>query len=290
MAQFSQEADRTEFAWKELGNGIWLIDPELEMIRELLQMCPSLERMVFPKLYEQDVFPQLAPVVENSMPQLRHLDLTLIGDQPFQICHLVKTCKDLTTLHVGRLQCNSSPLVDSLLSGHGHSLQALHIRTFINLSSQQLNIILSNCRCLRSVYAMSEGHRPAWNTIEISPILNTKDLALVPEEPGWNCKDLETLQLCYNGLETSLGIPEVLGRQIAQLSKLKDLSLQRNGTSGGPPVQEKESVRLAVSSWIALSKLRRLELRGLNAFVDEALVVQVRKQWAQLELVRYSHD
>ncbi|KAF9948096.1 hypothetical protein BGZ72_009937 [Mortierella alpina] len=177
-AQFSQDTDRIEFAWKELGPGTWLIDPELEMVRELLQMCPFLERMVFPKLIEQDVITHLAPV----------------------------------------------------------------------------------------------------------------DMAVVPEEPGWGCKDLETLLLGYSGEDTSIGIPEVLWRQIGQLSKLKDLRLHRYASDKGPLVKERGSVRQALCSWMALSNLRRLELRALNAFVDEALVNQVREQWEGLEWVRYKYD
>ncbi|KAF9950463.1 hypothetical protein BGZ70_001342 [Mortierella alpina] len=115
-------------------------------------------------------------------------------------------------------------------------------------------------------------------------------MAMVPEEPGWGCKNLETLELCYSGMDTIFGIPEVLRRQIGQLPKLKHLSLQRNGPWGGQALYEKESVRRAVYSWKALPNLRRLELRGANAFMDETLVCDVEKQWPQLEWVRYSYD
>ncbi|KAF9287648.1 hypothetical protein BGZ68_001507 [Mortierella alpina] len=290
MAEFSQDTDRIKFAWKELGPGIWLINPELEMVRELLPMCPFLERTVFPKLTEQNIITHVAPIVAQSMPRLCHLDLTLLNSQPLATCRLVQSCKDLITLYLGRPQFDPRQLVEALVSGHGHSLESLYIRVFDRLSSQQLNLILSSCRSLKALYASLKEYPPGWNFVEIVPILNTKDMALVPEEPGWQCKVLETLELSYNGRDTTVGIPEVLWRQIGRLSKLRDLRLQRHGTCEGPPFQEKESVRQAVLSWMALSDLRRLELRGLNAFTDEALVSEVRRQRPQLDWVRYTYD
>ncbi len=61
------------------------------------------------------------------------------------------------------------------------------------------------------------------------------------------------------------------GARFAQLSRLKDLRLCRHASCEGPSVFEKESVMQAVSFWLALRELRRLELRGLGAFVDKAL-------------------
>ncbi|KAF9948095.1 hypothetical protein BGZ72_009936 [Mortierella alpina] len=280
--RFLQRSDRVEFAWKELGPGGWLDRPRFEIVHELLQMCPSLERMVFPKLFEQDVITHLDPVVANVMPQLCHLDLTLIDDQPVRLCHLVQTCKDLITLHLGGLRFNVSPLMGALLSGHGHSLQSLHIEGSAGLSSQQLNLILSSCPRLKSLYAWASVRAPRCFTVMISPILNTKHMAMIPGKPGWICRDLETLHLCYDSHDMSIGIPKVLWKQIGQLSKLKDLRLDRRNFYPAPPVYEKESVRQAVTSWMALSDLRRLELRGLKANMDAEWIGQVRKQWVDL--------
>ncbi|KAF9287649.1 hypothetical protein BGZ68_001508 [Mortierella alpina] len=283
MVESSQDTDRIEFAWKELGPGVWLNDPELEMVRELLQKCPFLERMVFPKLIEQDVITHLAPVVVNSMRQLRHLDLTHFTGQPQGSCTLIQSCNNLISLTLGKLQFNPTLLVDAVVLGHGHSLQSLNIERSKMLTSQQLNLILSNCPRLLSLHAQSFPRTGS------SPVLDTKDLARVPEEPGWGCKDLETLHLCYN-VETTIGIPEVLWRQIGQLSKLTDLRIRRHTLRQVPPSQEKESVRQALSSWKVLSNLKQLELAGMDAFVDEAVVDEVRRQWSQLEWVRRNID
>ncbi|KAF9946013.1 hypothetical protein BGZ70_003451, partial [Mortierella alpina] len=201
------QLDSIEFAWKELGPGSWLVDSELEMIYELLQMCPGLERIVVPQLSEQDVITHLVPLVATTMPQLRHLDLTHVSDQPLGTCCLVESCKDLVSLNMERLQFDSRVLVDAVMAGHGHSLESLDIRKSTKLSSQQLNLLLSCCHRLKSLYALTSDYCPEWNTAA-SPMLNTNDLAMVPEELGWTCKDLETLQLYYSGMEASFGIPE----------------------------------------------------------------------------------
>ncbi|KAF9946815.1 hypothetical protein BGZ72_011106 [Mortierella alpina] len=289
-AEKSQDTDTIEFAWKELGPGSWLVSPEFEMIHEILKMCPFLERLVFPELNEQDVVTHLAPLVATTMPRLCHLDLTHISNQPLGISSLVQACSGLISLNLDRLQFDSTHLVDILVSGHGHSLQSLNIQRSAKLSSQELNLILSSCPRLISLHALASGYSIRRNTVALSPILDTKGMAVVPEEPGWCCKDLETLKLCYSGEDTNIGIPEVLWGQIAQLSKLKDLRLYRHTSSKGPPVGEKESVRQAVSSWAILSDLRRLELRALSAFVDETLMSTARNQWTKLEWVRYKYD
>ncbi|CAO3567033.1 unnamed protein product [Mortierella alpina] len=116
-------------------------------------------------------------------------------------------------------------------------------------------------------------------------VFETKDMTMVTEDQGWRCKDLETLHLCYYSKDGSIGIPEVLWRQIAELSKLRDLKLHRYHTLPVLPGQEKETVMQALSSWRALSRLRRLELTGLNEFVDEALFNMVTSQWAQVKCV-----
>ncbi|KAF9950468.1 hypothetical protein BGZ70_001347, partial [Mortierella alpina] len=241
MTELSQDAERIEFAWKELGFRSWLDDPKLEEILEVLRMCPNLERIVIPRLIEQDVVTHLAPAVAKGMPQLRHLDFTHISNQPLGTRCLVESCKDLISLNMEKLR-------------------------------QELNLILSRCRRLKTLNATSWERE----TAEASPILNTHDMAMVPEEPGWVCKDIETLQLCYSGVDTSVGVPEVLWRQIGQLSKLKDLKLHRHASSEIVDVQENESVRQAVSSWATLSDLRRLELRALRAFVDKAMFTHVQ--------------
>ncbi|KAF9950464.1 hypothetical protein BGZ70_001343 [Mortierella alpina] len=285
-----QDAERIEFAWKEIGRGLWLADLELEDIVELLQSCPNLERMAVPRLSEDDIFTHLAPIVSNTMPRLYHLDLIFIKNRSLGISHLLQSCKDLTSLQFGNPILHSPQLVDALVSGHGHSLQALDIRIFDKLSSPELNLILSRCRGLKELLASMEAYPLERSWVKGTPILSTKDMAMVPEEPGWGCKNLETLELCYNGMDTIFGIPKVLWRQIGQLRKLKNLCLQRSGACEGPAVKEKESVRQAVFSWMALPDLRRLELRGVNAFMDKTLVCDVQKQWPQLEWVRYSYD
>ncbi|KAF9950466.1 hypothetical protein BGZ70_001345 [Mortierella alpina] len=289
-AELSQDAEKIEFAWKELGRGLWLAAPVLEDIVEVLQRCPNLERMAVPRLSERDIITHLAPIVTNTMPRLCHLDLDHLNYRPLGISHLVQSCKDLTSIRFGRPQSQPPQLVDALVSGHGHSLQSLDIRRFDKLSSLGLNIILSRCRGLKELLASRETYPRGWNTVKMTPILSTKDMVMVPEEPGWSCRNLETLELCYSGMDTIFGIPEVLWRQLGQLPKLKHLSLQRHVTCEGLAVQEKESVRQAVYSWMTLPDLRRLELRGVNAFMDETLVCDVQKQWPQLEWVRYSYD
>ncbi|KAF9946816.1 hypothetical protein BGZ72_011107 [Mortierella alpina] len=278
-------ADRMEFAWKELRPGRRLFGYSYEMIQRLLQMCPYLETMVIPSLTEQVTVSYLAPLVAKSLPQLRHLDLTLISDQSIGICRLVQACKGLISLNMGRLAFDSPGLVEAVVSGHGHSLQSLHIKSFTELSSQELNLILSSCPRLKSLYALSTHDDAPRHTVGSPPVLNTKDMAMVPKEPGWICRDLETLHLCYISEDTTIGIPEVLWRQIGQLSKLNDLRLCRYASGGGQAVQEKATVRQALLSWVTLSDLRRLELRAMKAFVDEQFVGQVKDQWAHLEWV-----
>ncbi|CAO3567030.1 unnamed protein product [Mortierella alpina] len=286
MTELSQDANKIEFAWKELGSGSWLGHPQLEEILEVLQMCPNLESIVIPRLSEQDVITHLAPVVAKGMPQLRHLDLTRISGQPLGTRCLVESCKGLISLNMEKLQFESRLLVDALVSRHGHSLEVLRIHQCSLLSSQELNLILSRCRRLKTLYAMAWDHAAGWTSAAASPILNINDMAMVPEEPGWACKDIEILQLCYSGVDMSVGVPEVLWRQIGQLFKLKDLKLHRRASCEEAAVQETESVRQAMSSWVALSDLRRLELRALQAFVDEALVKQARSQWPKLEWIQ----
>ncbi|KAF9287650.1 hypothetical protein BGZ68_001509 [Mortierella alpina] len=254
------------------------------MILELLQMCPFMDGMVVPKLNEQDAITYLAPVVAKAMPQLRYLNINLISEHPLANCHLVRSCKNLVSLNINRLKFDSRSLVDAVVSEHGHSLQALYIERSDKLTSQQLNFILSNCPRLLSLYALvlESGTRYS------SPILNSEDMAMVPVKPGWSCKDLETLHLCYSTEDTNIGIPEVLWRQIGQLSKLKDLTLLRR-LREGTGVQEQESVMQAVHSWKALTDLRWLKLRNLDAFLDKKLVDQAKDQWAKLEWVRYSY-
>ncbi|KAF9984363.1 hypothetical protein BGZ75_004077 [Mortierella antarctica] len=288
VVESSQDTGRIEFAWKDLGPGDWLVNPAVEMIRELLQMCPFLEHLAFPELIEQDVITHLAPILTRSMPQLHHLNLYYIHQQPLGTCRVVQSCKDLISLYMDRMHFDPCRLVDAVVSGHGHSLQSLHIERSVHLSSQQLNLILSNCPRLISLYALLlENHHEA-NSFDQPPTLNTSDMALVPEKPGWGCKDLETLQLRYSSVDPSIGMPEVLWRQIGQLSKLKELKLERHGCYQAPLLCETESVIQAVSSWMALLNLRRLELRQLDAFVDEALVKQVRKKWPQLKWMPYT--
>ncbi|KAF9570592.1 hypothetical protein EC968_001667 [Mortierella alpina] len=290
IAQCSVNSGSIEFAWRELGPGSWLVSPESQMIHELWRLCPNLERVVFPELPEEDVTTLFAPVVAQTMPHLRHLDLTHISDQPLGTCCLVRSCKDLISLNIERLMFDPRQLAEIVVSEHGHSLESLHIQKCTTLSSQQLNLILSSCRRLKSLYALTSDYLPGYNAAPASPMLDTGDMAMVPEEPGWSCRDMETLQLCYSGEKTVIGIPDVLWRQIAQLSKLKDLRLLRHGSCEHTPVQEKESVRQAMSSWLALSDLRRLELRGLNAFVNGAMIKQAKNQWAKLEWIRYTYD
>ncbi|CAO3567031.1 unnamed protein product [Mortierella alpina] len=287
----SQDAERTEFAWKALEPGLWLPDPVPEEILEILQRCPNLERMAVPRLSEHDILTKLAPIVTKTMPRLCHLDLSFLNSRPLGILHLVQFCKDLTSLRFGKLKSQSPQLVDAMISGHGHSLQSLDIRTFNKLSSLELNRILTSCRGLKELYASMETYSRERCAARVTPILSTKDMDMVPEKPGWGCKNLETLELCYSGMDTIFGIPEVLRREIGQLPKLKTLGLQRSEVSKGPAVIEKESVRQAVFSWMArLQDLRRLELRGVNAFMDERLIDEVRQQWPQLEWIRYNHD
>ncbi|KAF9950467.1 hypothetical protein BGZ70_001346 [Mortierella alpina] len=287
-----QEADRIEFAWKELGRGLWLADPVPEEVLEILQSCPNLECMVVPRLSEDNIITHLAPIVSNTMPRLSHLDLHHLNYRPLGILHLIQSCKDLTSLHVGRPQSRPPQLMDALVSGHGHSLQSIHIQMFNKLSSPELNLILSCCRGLKELLALRKDYYypNRWNPAIMTPMLSTEDMVMVPEEPGWGCKNLKTLELCYSGMDTTFGIPEVLWRQIGQLPKLKHLCLQRHEISEGIAAQERESVRQAVYSWMALPDLRRMELRGVNAFMDERLFDEVMKQWPQLEWRRVDHD
>ncbi|KAF9984364.1 hypothetical protein BGZ75_004078 [Mortierella antarctica] len=222
VAKFSQDNDKIEFAWKELGPSSLVAKYGIKMLLKLLQMCPFMERMAFPWWIEQDVITHLAPVVATTMPQLCHLDLTNFNKQPLGTCRLVQSCKNLRSLILDTLEFGSSLLVDAVVTGHGHSLQSLRIQRTSCLSSQQLNLILSNCPRLISLYALASERFCEWYYGQSSPVIDTKDMAMVPEEPGWNCKDLEILQLCYSGTNTILGIPEVLWRQIGQLTKLKD--------------------------------------------------------------------
>ncbi|KAF9950465.1 hypothetical protein BGZ70_001344 [Mortierella alpina] len=285
-AELSQDAERIEFVWKEPGSGSWLGDFRIEEVLEVLRMCPNLECLAARKLIEQDVITHLAPVVAKAMPQLRHLDLTHISDQPLGTRCLLESCKDLISLTMARLQFESRLLVGPMVSRHGHSLESLRIHECARVTSQEVNMILSSCRRLKSFYAMAGNYVPGWSMATASPILNINDMAMVPEKPGWVCKDIKTLELCYSGMDTNIGIPEVLWRQIVQLQKLKDLRIYRHPCCEEEAVHEKESVRQAVSSWLALSDLRRLELRELRAFVDEALVKQAKSQWAKLEWIR----
>ncbi|CAO3567028.1 unnamed protein product [Mortierella alpina] len=129
--------------------------------------------------------------------------------------------------------------------------RSLRIHQCTRLSSQELNLILSSCRRLKTLYAMAGNYFPGWLISRASPILDIKNMLMVPEEPGWVCKDMETLEISYSGMDTSIGIPEVLWRQIGQLSKLKGLRIYRHPPSEKWAVLEKESVRQAVSSWVA---------------------------------------
>ncbi|KAF9570591.1 hypothetical protein EC968_001666 [Mortierella alpina] len=279
MTEFWQHTDRIEFAWKDLGRGDFLTRLGTEIVLDLLQMCPFLERLSIPRLTEQSVFIQLAPVMATSIPYLRHLDFNHIGNHVSAATRLMQSCKNLNSLVLSKLHFDSSPLVDALISGHGHSLQCLKIQKSTALSSQQLTLILSNCPHLISLYAVTSDD---FNERH-APVLNTKDMAMVPAEPAWGCKDLKTLHLRYKSMGTFIGIPEALRRQIGQLSKLKHLRLHRYGNLGRSFIGEKVSVKQAVTSWTALTDLKRLEFGGLDAFVDEGLEDQARKQWPNLE-------
>ncbi|KAF9948098.1 hypothetical protein BGZ72_009939 [Mortierella alpina] len=288
MPEFSQRREKIELAWKELGPGGWLTRPDFETVHGILGMCPFLERLVIPRLIEQDIVTRLAPVVATVMPELCHLNLTYISNQRLGTYHLVQACRELISLNLGTIQFDSNLLVDAVVSQHGHSLQSLNLGKSATLSSRELILILNKCLRLKELYALSPDYELSSTVNQC--MLETKDMAMAPDEPGWGCMDLEVLQLCYSGEDMDIGIPEVLWRQIAQLSKLKDLRLYRHTSRKGPPVGEKESVRQAVSSWATLSDLRRLELRALSAFVDETLMSTARNQWAKLEWVRYKYD
>ncbi|KAF9570587.1 hypothetical protein EC968_001662 [Mortierella alpina] len=285
MTEFLQGTGRIEFAWKELGHRL-LTGLGITMFLDLLPMCPFLERLSIPEWEEQDIVTQVAPVIATSVPHLRHLDIGDMGSQASAAICLMQSCRNLETLILARLYEDTSLVVDAMISGHSHSLKSLDIRTPTRINGEQLTLILHSCPRLTSLYAeksFSYDERYA-------PILNAEDMARVPEEPGWSCKDLEILHLYYECPTTIIGIPEALWRQIGQLSKLKDLKLKRYRDSKMSYAGEKESVRQAITAWTALSNLRRLELRWLEPFVDEALDSQVRKQWPRLEWIRSEDD
>ncbi|KAF9930204.1 hypothetical protein BGZ67_005914 [Mortierella alpina] len=115
VAKFSQDNDKIEFAWKELGHSSLVAKHGIKMLLKLLQMCPFMERMAFPWWIEQDVITHLAPVVATTMPQLCHLDLTNFNKQPLGTCRLVQSCKNLRSLILDTLEFDSSRLVDAVI-------------------------------------------------------------------------------------------------------------------------------------------------------------------------------
>ncbi|KAF9105472.1 hypothetical protein BGX27_009613 [Mortierella sp. AM989] len=281
-----------------------------------LRHCPLLERFTPPSIQGPYVFSKVLTEFKrhNPIPRLEHLDLNYLdrsvsGRRTSQAVMLTY-CKNLKSVVLGKSIAGS---IDSILVGNSHSLEKLVILRVASLSSENIQLVLKSCPSLKHFEALDVLRRFSNNNNgtarvnnkekknpHMDPVLKMRELnSLTPEDDtSWVCLGLETLRLCYLGQLGGIGIPKLLRKQVAKLTRLKDLRLHnviwiKVNTSDcenddDEDDDEKESVRLALQEWNVLTHLVTLELRGLKSFVDPEDVASMRRQWKDLKWIHYS--
>ncbi|KAF9203528.1 hypothetical protein BGZ49_006307, partial [Haplosporangium sp. Z 27] len=120
------------------------------------------------------------------------------------------------------------------------------------------------------------------------PVLEMRDIGI----GRWTCLGLKTLRLCFKDETIQIGIPEVLARQISELTNIQVLHLMNTGTLDDRDRaydmdDEQESIRKAFRLWGELKCLRELRLTGMRELMKKEDLASARNQWIKLERLYY---
>ncbi|KAG0203003.1 hypothetical protein BGX33_009363 [Mortierella sp. NVP41] len=257
---------------KELDMGhlkIWSRDPET--LISFLQKCPRLRRWTVPI---HSVLDGVADVIGKDLTELCWLDFSSCSDDDNKVAEVVRACHVLEGFkgHTGNFSRIAT--INALLESHRMlTLREVYLTGCRQMTGAQIQQILTSCHNLFKFHAMGSQHLMV--RYGEDPFLRAEDME-ANSAAEWTCLGLKELSLRYEELSEEI-FPEVVYNQIAKLTQLEVLSIERKclpdmvGEGEGEedqdvPLDETKDKNLAsaLQAFHSLLRLRQLELSNLE--------------------------
>ncbi|KAG0352259.1 hypothetical protein BG005_008282 [Podila minutissima] len=256
-----------------------------------LRLCPQLERFAAPRLQYLEGYPDIADVLSLTTKRLQHLDMSAVETLGSHAVLFIKACVGLRTYRGAFHHTGVQDVYEALL-GHCKTLEVLDLQGTgaDSAASAMIQRLLLQCPKLEQLLAMGplKTFGPEART-RGDPILEERDLAVGPDPTSsWACGRLRVLKLRFRGV-----VPEQLVAELGRLTQLEDLRLgwvrhEDEELTGGETGVCRTNVSKLLDVLSKLDNLKRLELRGLKAFIDTEALKKARLQWKHCEWFQYS--
>lgn len=275
-----------------------------------LRLCPRLERFAAPRLHYLTGYSEVADVLSSTAKRLQYLDMSAIETLGSHAVLFINACVGLRSYRGAFHHTGVRDVYEALLQ-HCKTLETLDLVGTgpDTAASAMMQSVLSQCPNLEQFLAMGPLKRIGLSEAFINgdPVLEEIDMVGPDASLSWVCDQLRVLKLQFRarvvqvpgGVDGSnmTVIPDQLVAELSQLTQLEDLRLGWARHKDEKPIEEltaseieagQKSVSKLLDVLSKLAGLKRLELRGLKAFIDKEVLKKARRQWKHCEWVQYS--
>ncbi|KAG0342968.1 hypothetical protein BG000_010861 [Podila horticola] len=256
-----------------------------------LLLCPQLERFTAPRLHYLTGYSDIAEVLSLTTKRLQHLDMSAVETLGSHAVLFINACVGLRTYRGAFHHTGVQDVYEALLK-HSSTLEVLDLQGTgtDSVASAMIQRLLLQCPNLEQLLAMGPLKKlgpGAWTHGD--PILEERHPAVEPNAALYRASGrLRVLKLRFWGV-----VPEQLVAGLGRWTQLEDLRLgwvrhQDEELTESEIEVHRTNVSKLLDVLSKLDKLKRLELRGLKAFIDKETLKKARRKWKHCEWVQYS--